>query len=246
MMRQTYFIFRSFFVGVALVLILSISTPTQNRITVAGTVVDDSGKPVKGATIFFYQDASECNGCHDQVFPLSWSGNDGEFFLDDRVSTRLGWLYIFAPFSSTEHWPLAESVIELKLRRFPEFRGIPVKSQGSEGAIDLGMVKANIANVPFSIDLRKLFKSNKDGLEELSSFKISVRYKGVTVWDKLMIDARFIKRDIGEVKLALPVGKWKLDFWASDLRHNRKPIKRSIVANLHLGTADIHYPKPLN
>lgn len=240
-MKQYLETFRLFVAGIFLIFACGDSISAQHKISVAGIVVNSNGKPVEGANVSLSHCSAKCNGCHDEVFVVYKTGSNGVFFLDGIFPSRTAMLNIVTP-ASDGFWNLypGDSV-----NKYPEFRGIPVNRPKSGATVNLGYVLANIVYIPFSIDLLKLFEVDKLGFDKLSRFKIGIQYKEVTIWDQIMITEKFIDWDNALAKLALPVGQWRLDFFATDNRQNKRLLKRTIVVRLKHDSVDIKFLGPV-
>lgn len=196
----------------------------QDSISVAGIVVDDEGNPVRDALVSMLY--PPCKVCIDHIIPGYKTGEEGVFFLDgENIKAKKVRIFIEETVPDGLWNPIFPA--DLTLERFPEFRGIVVKSPKSGGTIQLGEVSPHVKYRPVSIDLLKLFKVDKDFLTKSSSLRLSVEYKGVRVANDLLIDERDIDKTENKVNFALPKGKWKLLFEISN-RNQRKVSKVSV------------------
>lgn len=222
---------------IALMFSLVTGTLAQHKISVAGIVVDGSGRPVRGAAVSIGNDYSKCPRCRDTTATGFLTGDNGFFFHEDTLGSKWGRLHIVVP------PPEAYMAFYPRglLRRYPEFRGIPVKKPKSGATVNLEYVKATTVYVPFTVDLLKTFEIEKARFDQLSSFNISIHYKDVTLRDRLMITPRYIDWDKGAAKLALPGGEWKLDLFATDMSQNGRILKRSVKVKLLESGVSIEY-----
>ena len=203
-------------VSVILTIILTdaANTVAQYKISVTGIVVDEKGRPVRDVWIGFFHDPSECKDCHDQVIPGYKTGDEGAFFLDDTIRSNPGRLYI-------ENTPpkgyskLVSPPDKRALWKFPELRGMSVKLPKNAETVHLGEVRPNIVYAPVSIDLLRLFRIDKQAFDTISSLKVSIYYKGVTVWNKLPLSEKSVDLVNARTVFSLPQGNWKLVFYAT-------------------------------
>lgn len=186
-------------------LMLSGEINSQNLVSVAGLVIDDEGKPVSKAIATLF--TLPCEKCPDHINVSYTTNEDGVFFLDTKAKKAK--LLIEGPIPDGLWNPIAPA--DLTLERFPEFQGIILEDIESSQTVQLGEVAPHLKYEAVSIDLLKLFNVDKTFLENGSSLRISIEYKGVRVANDLLVQ-RAIDLTESKVKFALPQGKWELIF----------------------------------
>lgn len=184
----------------------------QERVWVIGEAVDEQGMPLTNTVAMLY--FPPCRGCIDHVLETFVSSADGMFFLDATGHSKGLKLYIeegipsgtWSPFGARPYYNLSHLAL---------FRGIPIYPTKSGKNIELGRVTVRLRYGKVKLDLPSLvgppFK-----ISNAKALKFTMRDSfGKTVYDGYLPDVAF-DPTIASVNLALPPGKWFVNFSLGD------------------------------
>jgi len=177
----------------------------QDRISVAGLVVDNNNRPIKEATVGFEfpSPAVRPSQGYDVATPGTLSLADGAFFLESTVRTDFVWLIIETPTPEN----LVRAIDRTDLKRFNEFRGLRLKVPKDRTFVyQLEYINPHITYRKVEFDLKRLFAnfSNCDSCE----ITYSINHKNKRLVSNVAVDKRSFNNIDKKLSLAFPVGRW--------------------------------------
>ena len=173
---------------------------------IAGRAVDERGKPVANALIWI--DYPACANCFEHIMPSARSLPDGVFFIEWSGSSFKG-VKLFVEGSVPQgFWSPTLSFEDSGL-----LRSIPLRRPKRSSRIDLGNVTVTIRYNRISVTLADVFGGKYvPARDSVKALHFVLRNRGGhIIYDGSLPDSAY-DRTLSKVNLALPRGKWLLEF----------------------------------
>jgi hypothetical protein len=212
------------FLLVLSLLIVSPNTPSQNLL-VTGRAVDEQHKPIAGAIATLYY--PPCRDCIDHILPVGFSLEDGVFFVElTGVSSNIK-LFIEERVPRGFWSPLADPPFD-NLSRNPDFKGIPINSQG-KSTVHLGDVRVRIRYSRLIIDLSRLIPWYAPNQQTAGALRLDLKDdRGKLIYNGSLPNVAF-DPTFSSVNLALTKGKWAMEFFLPSQGASVRPLRLTVT-----------------